>query len=459
MKRFLHRPTFLMVMLGLLAQSALLAEVSPAAKTEIYRKLEGILQLSPTDEVHYQAESYFRSLSLPEIVVAKDWLNTAKSCVERRIALVTMLDHWARLDGPAAYAYARSQTILGRTEAESRALIGWASYEPAKAWNELMVVSSLAADRRYAVISVLEQVANTNLDLALQFYKDLVPDRACLQCSADYLMVSAARTGSFDKVFKFMQGMPVGPSRDALRDGYWAYMGQYLPELGLVQLKEVLDPVDHRAAEVGFCTGWALTSFPDCLDYILHQAGAEKFAELILPSVSIWARFATHDDVVNLVKSLPPELAQRSLLGLANTLSSVDPKVTLDWVASFPYSEVRTNSLNRAISRWAKIDQKAAHDYIEKCADTETRGIMLWYFLFSKLDNQTLVFEELAEANDRYSKDWRVKLFAGLSARLADPSVNNGGKYDLKAFQAFVEQRRDFSEEEKSKILEPFAKQ
>lgn len=331
MRQLLHRPILLMVMAGLFTQAVLLAEeVSATAKTEIGKRLESLLQLSPTHEVEYQVESYFRTLSLPEITVASACLAAARPSVERKIAFESMIVHWARLDGPAACAFARSQTVLGRTEAESHALVGWAAREPAKAWNELMVVSNLAADRRYAVISVLEQVANTDLDLALQFYRDLVPDRACLQCSASYLMVSAAKTGSFDKVYKFMQRMPAGPSRDALRYGYWVHLGQYLPELGLVQLKEILDPADRQTAEVEFCTGWALTSFTDCLDYILHKAGTEKFEGLILPTVGIWARSATHDDVVNLVKSLPPELAQRSLLGLANTLSSVDPKVTLD---------------------------------------------------------------------------------------------------------------------------------
>lgn len=110
------------------------------------------------------------------------------------------------------------------------------------------------------------------------------------------------------------------------------------------------------------------------------------------------------------------------------------------------------------MNRWAKIDQKAAHDYIERCADTETRGIMLWTFLFSKLDNHTLGFEELAEINDRYNIDWRVRLFTGISARLADPSINNGGKYDLKAFQALVEKRPDFSADQKRKIVDPFVK-
>ena len=113
MRHFFHRATFLMMIAGLFAQIVLLAEVSPTAKAEIGKRLESLLHVSPTDEVDYQMRSYFRTLSLSEIAVTKDWLTAAKPSVERKIAFESMIVHWARLDGPAAYAFARSQTVLG----------------------------------------------------------------------------------------------------------------------------------------------------------------------------------------------------------------------------------------------------------------------------------------------------------------------------------------------------------
>ncbi len=381
-------------------------------------------------------------------------LLAAKSSPYREAALLVLIQHWAELDGPAAYEYARTQEEVSKMEAMQSTFYGWASSRPTEAWDELMIVSNRGADRRFNLMAPFDVIAAADLDLALRLYEDLLPDRSCLKCCASRVLIAAARTGAFDKILTALQQMPRGPSRDALRGEYWKYMGTYLPERGQRNLKLQTDPLEFKAAETNFCIGWAYTGFDNCMEYILAQPPSRQ-DELILVAVQAWAKHALPGEAARFVKSLPADLDERSLLSLAESLASIDPKVTADWVKTFAQSDMRTKAFGSAMTRWGKIDHDAAHQYVEACDDIETRGTLLWYYLLAKLANHTLDFNEMDEVDARYRLDWRVRFFSEAALELADPSINNGGKYDLAAFSAKVEARTDFSPEARAKILFP----
>jgi hypothetical protein len=169
-------------------------------------------------EIEAQSEAWFRNLNLEETLAARDALLAAKPSPRQEVALQVLIKRWARLDGPAAYDFARTQQAIPKKRAMAVALLGWAFSEPTKAWDELMLVSNRGADQSYNLLAILEVIAENNLDLGLQMYEDLLPDRACLDCCASQLMVAASRRGNFDKILAAIARMPRGPTRDALRD-------------------------------------------------------------------------------------------------------------------------------------------------------------------------------------------------------------------------------------------------
>jgi hypothetical protein len=427
------------------------APVKP--REQINTGLQQLLQ-SPVTATNEHAQILFDHLTLDETLMARDILLAAKPSTNWEIAIGVLLQHWARLDGPSAYDFAQSQQAISKVNAISNVLYGWAWSDPAKAWDELMLISNRGADRRFSLMDAFDVIGAKNLDLALQLYEDLLPDRSCLKCCASRLLIAASQTGDFDKIFRQLGRMPAGPTRDALRDEYWEYFGHYMPEWALRNLKTMTDPADLKAAETNFCIGWAYTRFDDCMDYILKQAPSRR-DELILVAVQAWAKHTMQGEVSRFVKTLPADLSERSLLGLATSLASIDPQVTLEWLKKFTSSRMRTEALGRAMTRWAKIDHEAAHQFINAGEEIETRGILLWYYLLAKLSNHTLDFSELDEIDARYSLAWRVSLFEEMAIELADPSINNGGKYDLTAFSAKVEARTDFSPADRMKILLP----
>lgn len=424
-------------------------ENGPAAELQHLGRL-------PLAEISGKADAYFHSLGLPELLGARDLLAVQAPGPKRDLLVNSMLERWGWLDGAAALAYSQTQKFISQTDAVSCSLLGWASKDPARAWDEIMILSNRGADRRFGVVSVLTAVAEQDLDLALRCYEDLQPDRACLECAALHLMIAAEKNASFLKVRFAAERMPRGPLRDALWAGYWNFLGQYLPEWGLGELNGIGGSDDAKSATAQFCRGWAYLRFDDCMDFILRKVSGGTRDELILATVQVWARNAVHEDVVRVLKTLPTDLGERALLGLAATLASIDAQATLAWLEPFPHSEVRSQALGRAMRRWATLDHETARAYLLACEDTETRGILLWDYLQAKLRNGTFNFEELALIETRYSQDWRVRLLESLTVGLADPANNQGGRYELKKYAEVIKARSDLTDELKAKILKPF---
>lgn len=403
-------------------------------------------------------ETVFRPLSLPQLLVVRDTLLADPPSPRRELLLRWLFYFWGRLDGPAAHAYADTQQAMSRYDAIAGALVGWASLDPDAAWDTAMTHSNRGADRRYPVMAMLTAIGEQDLAHALRLYEDLLPDKACLECAALHLMAAASMNGDFDRVLAAARGLPPGPLHNALWGQYWAYMGQYLPEWGIGSLGGVTEGADRKLALAEFCKAWGQARFDDCLEYILHKVDAAHRDDLILAVVQVWSREATHGEVVRVLKTLPTDMSDRALLGLASSLASLDARAVIEWIRPRPYSETRTTALNQAMQRWATLDHEAAHAYLGAVEDRETRGILMWAYLRGKVWNGTFVLTELAQIDpDGYSAEWRERLFAQLATDLADPRANSSGRYDLKEYIKAINERRDLTAEAKQKILTPFA--
>lgn len=402
-------------------------------------------------------ETLFRTLDLSQLLAVRDLLLADAPSPRREELLRQVFYFWGRRDGPAAFAYADEQQTISRYDALGGSLVGWVTHDPDSAWDVAMARSNRGADRRYPIMAMLTVVGEQDLGHALRLYEDLLPDKACVECAAAHLMVAASRNGDFDRVLAAARGMEAGPLRAALWGQYWGYMGQYMPEWGLRRLGGVTDAADRKLALTEFCKGWGQGRFDDCLEYILYQADSDQRDDLILAVVQDWSHQATHGEVVRVLKTLPADLSDRAMLGLAASLANLDARAVVDWVRPRPYSQTRTTALDRAMWRWATLDAEAAHAYLVAVEDRETRGILIWSYLRAKVRNGTFVLTELAEIDAGYSGDWRERLFAQLATDLANPTVNSSGRYDLKEYIKAINERSDLSAEAKQRILTPFA--
>jgi hypothetical protein len=411
----------------------------------------------PLTELGIKTRIFMKGLSREEIELIRPVILDAPFSASSDTIVGLFLEYWSRHDGPAALSYATKSTSVWRTSLETVALAGWAHSAPRAAWDRLMVISNRGADRRYDESAVLAVIAAQDLTLALELFEDLTSDRTCLMCNAPILAVNAMHQGKLPLLTAAIARMHTGPTRNALRDAYWELIGQRSPQAGLAEAAEITNSDDRRAAELNLAKGWADRDFAPALDHVLAHYSGDTRDEILLAIIQVWTKGAVSEDVAAVTKKLPSNLSERSLLGIVPIVARVDPRAATTWAVSLPSSAVRTKCIGDAIWTWARIDAEPAHEFFRNEKDTETAGILLWSYLLGRVSNNTLQLSDLEDVADRFNLDWRVRLLSEISLRLANPAINHGGAFDLAAYRSWVE-KQPYSEEQRSKILQPIRK-
>lgn len=411
------------------------------------------LQSLSTETLPSKAQLLIQSLTAAELALVRAEVFGTPASPDNDAASTTVLARWGELEGPAAYAFAAQDTTFRRPDLETAALRGWAKHDPRAAWDRLMVISNRGADRRYGEEELLGVIAETNLPLALELFEDLTSDRSCLMCNASILVLHARRRGQLPLISDEIGRLPAGPAREALRDAYWNSLGKYSPAEAL-RLLGGASPGDAEAARVQLLVGWSLRDFSAALDYALANLREAALDRALLLMVQSWAHGAVAEDVGAVIRRLPANLSERSLLGLVRALARVDPKAATEWSATFANDAIRTECLSRAMWEWARVDAEAAHAYLRAQKDLGTRGWLLRSYVLTRVSNNTLRLGDL-EGFTELNPDWVSDVLAELSLRLVDPSSNRTGSFDLKAYVNWVRANPQLNETQRARALGP----
>lgn len=364
----LHRPRWVASLLIASAWScAALAQDAPQPG-RVVAEIHRIEQLKLMDQ-GTALRLLIDSLSAEEIQELRAFAEQDRSLVVTANVWSGLLLAWGRTDGPAALACAQSRRTVNRPYLESCAIIGWAGYAPQAAWDRILLLSNRGADKRYQTTGVLVVVAEDDMDLALRMYQDLLPEHACLACHAANLVGVALKQGQLETIRAALTAMPPGPARVGMFESYWETLGKFMQRDALPELDALDDPADRATAEIKLCAGWVERDPVGCFDHIFAHPDPRRAEALILPAIDVWAEGAVAEDVARLVKRLPSDLAQRSLQGIAGRLARINPVATLDWLASFPDTEVRTDGLASAMWNWTLGDAEPALAYLHGVTD------------------------------------------------------------------------------------------
>lgn len=417
--------------------AAALAHLSAISFSEADAEIHALVTHATLPEVHLLRELLDQSAPVPSLVHL--WHG--------------LLERWGELDSAEALAFASARRSGDRPLLQSRAIVGWSKRQPREAWDAILRLSNRGADRRYSLPHVLLTIGESDLPLALELYLDLVPERACLDCHTGNLSLLAFKQGRLDLVFQTLDRMAAGPLRDSLRDSLWDVLGYYLQAEALNDLPRARDAADRDAAEVSLCVGWVGADPAGAFDHVLSLSGSPRFETMLLAVVQEWARGAAPEDVTHLLRRLPADLGERSLLGLAGHLVRINPSATLAWIEGFAASPLRTKSLGDAMDNWTRIDPDAALAHIHETSDRELRSILLWSHLFARTANKTLRPDDLAELDYGFGHAWTFSLLEKLAVRLLDPTVNGAPFFDLAALRTFVGATPNLTESDREKLL------
>lgn len=442
-------------LLGLVLLSSLLPgqsaeQIAAPPSVDAVARVEAIRGLR-VNEFQAQARTYFLSLNAREVDAVRLYLETEATSPSTTTLWSLLMERWGELDGPAAFAYAASQQRRS-ISIQSRALVGWARRDARAAWSATMAASQQGVDRRYSSQSVLAVIAERDMPYALSGYLELPEDRACLECHAGTLMQLAIEHGQAAEIAGALARLPDGPHRNTLRDLLWEQLGDYSPDLGLALLS-TLPTADRLPAEARLCTGWARHDFKSAIQYILHEANRSHFEALIVPSVQSWSRDAVADDIAMVVEQLPTDLTERALLGVIPTLAALDPKTTLAWSLRSPTEAVREEAAHRVMIVWTRNNGEGALQAVRSEKDPGLKKTLLWAYLLSRLQNNTLNPADYREIEEGFDPGWLARLLEKMALMMNDPARKISPAIDRQAFARVVEEHPLLTAKHKETIL------
>lgn len=409
------------------------------------------------EQAQARATLWAGGLTLPQVAIARDYLTREPHTVFADLLLGEVIRRWGELDGAAALAYASATRSAYRPRYETNALVGWAVREPKTAWTKLMVISNRGADSRYSEQALMFPIAARDVALALELYEDLVASRACLVCSAKQIAYNALIQGKLERVRSAIAGLPTGPSRNALRDGYWLVLGEFLPEQGLVEVETADAGEDRQAARIQLAAGWAARDFHAALKHVLARFDRDTRDRALLPMIRQWAGGAVPEDVRAVIMQLPPTLSEPALLGVLAAIAPVDPRTATEWAATLDNPAVRDESLTKTMWAWASADGEAALAFVRQQQKHETRGPLARSFLLARVSNNTLLLSDLDTLDFDFNPPWIAAVLREVALRLADPEHNQTRTFDVKAFAAWVREFKRLDDAQKKRALEPLS--
>ena len=278
-------------------------------------------------------------------------------------SIKNLIYHWAKSEPIEALEYANSFSSVKRLNYIHKAISGWARNDPESAWKELMGITNYGANRKYRTETILMEIAERNLPLAIELYDDLRSDRACLSCASTLILRVAMDQDRMPFAYEQIQSMSAGPGKDRFHENYWRSYGYFRPAEAFSALTNVSREDVKRTAENNLIVGWSSSAPVQCIEYVFSNYSGSRLNELVPYVVREWARSDFLEDITYFLENLPSDMQNdASIVGIIRDLSVIDPLGTIKWIESIKNDELRENCYNKAIWSWAKFEPETARE-------------------------------------------------------------------------------------------------
>ena len=366
-----------------------------------------------------------------------------------------LIYRWANSEPIEALEYASFFTSVKRLNYIHTAISGWAINDPESAWKELMGVTNYGANRKYRTETILMEIAERDLPLAIELYDDLRSDRACLSCASTLILRVAMDQDRMPFAYEQIEAMSAGPGKDRFHEIYWRTYGYFRPAEALSTLNKVSREDVKRTAETNLIVGWSNSAPVQCIDFVFSNYSNSRLNELVPYVVREWTRTDFLEDITYFLRNLPSDTRNdASIVGIVSDLTVIDPLGTIKWIESIENDEVRENCYNKAIWSWAKFEPEAAREFILSVSEPELQNSLSWYFIIATLLNKNYQNQYLDLVDLQFGKRNKLHLLKRIALIVSDPSKNGTGYVDLDYFRDFVRNRGDMNVEEKGNILQ-----
>lgn len=363
--------------------------------------------------------------------------------------------YWGKISPTDALSYANSYANEDRPLYIRQAIIGWATFEPRNAWEEIMTISNYGANIKYKAEVVLATIARKDIPLAMELFSQLRPTRACLSCGSQYIISVAADLGRLEEIKENLDLIPKGVSKERFFEKYWEALGYYTQQDAVQQLRSLPPGSNYTNAETSLIIGWAKLAPDECMDYVISNFKGQRLQELVPYIINQWAKSDFLGDLTLFLNKIPNDyVIDTSTIAVIDDMMVLDPVGTISWIETIENDSLNNEAFKKAIWSWATFEPDNAKDFVTSTEDLKLKDQLTWYFLLSSFQNKTLKFDYLELIADMDSANIRLQLIEKLAVYIADPEKNSNLPINSDQFAEFIRNLEMIEDEVRQNFLQ-----
>jgi len=278
--------------------------------------------------------------------------------------MAALIEKMAEQDPQRAIALAAAQTNLRLRAALLRsALKGWGTADPEAAakWAQ----SETVMDQAQAINALL-QGAVQDPDKAVRVAATLMQNDSSRASEFGGDLISAlTETGQFVRAANFAASGPASSREDWMLPAYsrWA---EFQPQAAVASAMQIADPGLREAAFNAITAGWSPTDPKGVVDFARTSLPPEQQNAALSSAIGFWA---DNDPVAAAMWINQNDPGVASDTGAAEIALSPQlarkPEVAVTWAESISCPELRSETLQALLAKWAAFDFSSAENYVE----------------------------------------------------------------------------------------------
>lgn len=340
---------------------------------------------------------YFEGLSSDNIESYLEDIETLPPSSKKTQFLNSLFRRWGEVDGPAAFAYASSYRGRDRGFYISTAAEGWASREPIKAFEALMVVSNNGAMSNIPSFGVIREIARKDLRMGTQLALGIqrsstisINGGAASSYGMASLLHGVERDGDFRDLLPILVEESAPSALGSNLEALFQSWGKYEFEGPLETIKAMGDGEQSSNAMSGFLKGWALADGEEAFLYAIENQDDATIGAAISDIARSWVGGATAEEVGEIVSRFA-SIEDKSFLSssIFYRLTQANPESSMELAASIQDKRQRDQSIRSVTSQWARQDLAQAEQYVQALEDESFRSTATTMLISSHISNQS----------------------------------------------------------------------
>ncbi len=375
-----------------------------------------------------------------------------------------LFSKWAEIDGPAAFAYAKTMKGQDRSGYLSAVATSWAKKNPTEAWEALMIATDYGKLSAGWAGGVITSIAQNDLREAYKLAADyrsgsrisFTAGGKPMGYGMGMLIRSAEQSGQFQELQAILVEESDPKELNNNLEALYQTWGKYEFETPLAQIEAMEDGERSRSAMTGFLQGWAAADGSEALQYALENQDNDTVASALPGIATSVVRGATADEIDEILDGIS-KIENKDALTSGSflwTLGSVNPEAGIQIANQVTDTKKREQGIRSVTSNWARNDLSAADEYVRSIEDETIRKTATGSIIYTHVNEQTDPKEILSLADGYSDPKHTGNILSNIVSNALSDRNKDKTQALLKELRETLPDRTDLPDETKQKLIE-----